>query len=472
MASLVAGWGCKKPVEPGPDLQIVGETLRLRSGDPVPRTSPWFDGDAIHLVAARGETLGIQVLHRGPGAVTLALPHTRVQGFAVERAIVRRPSSSMYGGDSMGPGDYPDGLTASAAPATNPAYFTIAVPRELAPGRYHGELRVAARELPVELEVVQVTLPPLPLAAWAEYSPAELGGTIEQPSAAELACSAMFRERGVLLAPPMNAVAFHARKDQIAGAPYVPVDLPRDPAGAAAEARAWIGLAPGQHPFGIPIDEPSAQARPAVRAVAEAVHAANHDMIVAVTDQPRAEYGDTVDLYLDLHAKLADTFLRWTYNGSAPGAGSMVVDAAPPGTRTWGWIAWRYRIPIWYAWDALYWHDRHNHKTAPPRTLDVARDATSFDNSEDHGNLDGVLAMPGGTGCRPTLRLEALRRGLEDRALLELAAQCDPDATAALAKRLVPTALGDASGAPSWPRDEASWEAARRRLLELAACSP
>lgn len=83
-----------------------------------------------------------------------------------------------------------------------------------------------------------------------------------------------------------------------------------------------------------------------------------------------------------------------------------------------------------------------------------------------------MLALPGPGGCRPTLRLAAIRRGLYDRKLLELAAACDPAATAALAEKLVPTALGDApaTGVPSWPTDEATWELARRELLELASC--
>jgi hypothetical protein len=140
----------------------------------------------------------------------------------------------------------------------------------------------------------------------------------------------------------------------------------------------------------------------------------------------------------------------------------MVLDAEAPGLRTWGWVAWRYQIPLWYAWDALYWHDRHNRKGA----LDAAGDATSFDSGDDHGNLDGVLAMP---GCQPTLRLAALRRGLEDRALLGQAARCDAAAADAIAHRLVPTALGEAGDAPSWPSDEVTWEAARRELIEIAA---
>jgi hypothetical protein len=35
---------------------------------------------------------------------------------------------------------------------------------------------------------------------------------------------------------------------------------------------------------------------------------------------------------------------------------------------------------------------------------------------------------------------------------------------------MVPRALGDASGSPAWPSDEAAWEAARQQLLALAGC--
>jgi len=211
-----------------------------------------------------------------------------------------------------------------------------------------------------------------------------------------------------------------------------------------------------------------------MRALADAVRAAGGGpgrFHLAVTDDPHPEYGDTIDLYISpLAAHLTgDRVARWTYNGAPPRAGAMVVDAEAPGMRTWGWIAWRWQIPIWYVWDALYWHDRHNRKALPLplRALDAGRDAVSFDDGEDHGNLDGVLALP---GCRPTLRLAALRRGYQDHALLELAAACDPVAAAQLAARLVPRALGDAGGAAAWPADDAAWEAARRRLIELAGC--
>jgi hypothetical protein len=471
-AVLAVGLGaCRRP-DRGPDVQIVDEATRIRSGEPVPRGSPYFDGTRVTLVAARGETLGLQVLHRGGGVATLALAGAEVHGYAVEPVRVTRPSSDLYGTGTRGAGMYPDELVASAAPATDPAYFEL-VAGDVA-GTFAGELAVAGRTIPVELVVTSVKLPSLAIGAWAEYAPEELGGRAAAPSAAERACIAMFRRRGVLLAPPIPIDALPERKALMAGSPVIPVDLP-DPPGDAV--RAWIAATrdTGQVPFAIPIDEPRAEARPRVRAFAQAVRDAGGGPATfrfAVTDEPRAEYDDLVDLYLHLVPRLSDTYTRWTYNGAPPRAGAMVVDAADPGLRTWGWIAWRYRIPIWYAWDALYWHDRHNHKPAPPRPLDARHDATSFDNGDDHGNLDGVLALPGDASepCHATLRLEALRRGLEDRALLELAAACDPTATAKLAAELVPRALGDATGAPAWPADPAAWEAARRRLLELARC--
>ena len=101
------------------------------------------------------------------------------------------------------------------------------------------------------------------------------------------------------------------------------------------------------------------------------------------------------------------------------------------------------------------------------RKLDL-RDPISFDDGEDRGNLDGVLALP---GCQPTLRMAALRRGYQDHQLLELAAACNKPAADQVAADLVPRALGDAGSKPSWPSDEAPWEAARRRLIELASCA-
>jgi hypothetical protein len=263
------------------------------------------------------------------------------------------------------------------------------------------------------------------------------------------------------------------------------VRLPKDPGEATTDVRAWIDATrgTGKLPFAIPIDEPrKPDARAQVKRLSAAVRAAGggpSTFLYAVTARPHPDLGD-IDLYITLEPTRGDTFPRWTYNGAPPRAGSFVLDALSPGARTWGWIAARYAIPIWYVWDALYWHDRHNRHGAPlPGRAFTVDDAISFDDGEDHGNLDGVLALPGDatTPCRPTLRLAAIRRGMQDRQLIELAATCHPDETTKLVDTMIPRALGDlpgkyppGEGTAAWPSDDAAWETARRTLLELAAC--
>ncbi|MDQ3336299.1 MAG: hypothetical protein M4D80_14115 [Myxococcota bacterium] len=478
---LVLAAACRsdKPPDPGPDLMIVGESTRVRLEDPFPATTPWFDGREVTLVGAKGETLGIQVLQRHPQPVTLELAGAK--GFEVRSFRVTRPSTALFGG-SRGKGTYADELIASARPATSPAYFEIVVDAAAT-----GTLVVGDRRIPVKLAVADVTLPPLPRTVWAYEDPRELawhagappdGARVTQPSEAERACIAMFRAHGVLLAPDLPLSAWPVYQPLLDGFPHIPAAISDDPAKVGEDVRGWIEATRGTGaiPFAIPIDEPrTPAARANVKALAAAVRAAGGGPTTfryAVTDAPRAEYGDLVDLYISWNAAhlTGDTHPRWTYNGAPPYAGAVTLDALTPGTRTWGWIAHRYNIPVWYVWDALYWHDRHNRKGAPlpGRALDVTKDPVSFDDGEDRGNLDGVLALP---GCTRTLRLAALRRGLQDRQLLELAAKCAPAETAQLAAELVPRALGDAKGkSPSWPTDEGAWEQARRHLLELAAC--
>jgi hypothetical protein len=467
--------GCARR-DPGPALQVVGESTRTRITDPVPATSPWFDGARVAVLAVRGEVIGLQVLHRGGGPVTLrvAAPGVQVRSHAVEAYRVHRPSTALYSG-SHGAGWYADGLVPTDAPTTDPAYFELEIDRGAAPGTFDGELAVGGRVVPVALTVAPVTLPPLPLRVWAFY---KRNVFVWNPGD-EDACVARFRSHGVLALPDLKLDDWPARRDQLVGVHDVPVVISEDPARAGHEVKAWLAAfaGTGKVPFTIPIDEPrTPERRRQVRAVADAVRAAGGGPTtfrMAVTDVPHPIYGDAIDLYISPRAVhlTGDRYARWTYNGAPPRAGAMVLDAEPPGMRTWGWIAWRWQVPIWYVWDAMYWYDRHNRRGAPlpGRALDPHRDPVSFNDGEDHGNFDGVLALP---GCQPTLRLAALRRGFQDRALLDLAAACNRTATEQLAAELVPRALGDAGDTVAWPTDEAAWEAARRRLIELASCQP
>lgn len=464
----------------------------MRLEDPHPAATPWLVDGKVQLIAARGEKLGFQVLHRTQGPVTLTIiaKSVLVRGYGVEGFKVTRPSTEMYGGGREG--TFADALSRTNLSLTRPAYFEIDVSAYAEPGAYSGELVVGdpmlktARAFPVTLTILPLVLGKPQMPVWAYGDPRELAWSLGPPSAtpsdAEKECAEVFAEYGVTLMPDLRIEWWPARKPpKTSTLKDLPVVIPTDPAQAGEAVKAWIAATKdsGYVPFAIPIDEPSTdEARAKLVELAKAVRAAGGGPTtfrLAVTDEPRPEYGDLIDLYISLKVPKSHGGTQWTYNGAPPRAGSMVLDALTPGTRTWGWIAHRWAIPVWYVWDALYWHDRHNRKDQPPKALDPRVDPTSFENREDHGNLDGVLAVrhPTTGDCQPTLRLVALYRGLQDRQLLAQAAACDAAKAEAIAARMVPSALGDAPrrGDPAWPTDDSAWELARRELLQVASCA-
>ncbi|MBK9036444.1 MAG: hypothetical protein IPL61_35225 [Myxococcales bacterium] len=470
--------------QPGPDLQVLTETARPRWSDGLPRTSAIFDGTTVRLRGARGETLGLEIVRtaRAPVDVTVAIDGVDVHGFTVDHARVDSPSTSLYG-RSRGPGGYPDRLTPVVGPIATPrmAYVDVAIAADAAVGLHRGTLAVDDTRYAIELTVEPLTLPPLDRApwVWAYYDAREIkrvtGATYDDVVlAAERRYAALFRSYGVIASPELTADSWPLRRDLIAGLRYVPVLLPREPDALAAEVAGWIERTAGAGvvPFAIPVDEPrTADAEAAVRDLSARVRAAGGGpgrFLYAVTHGPSPALGDAIDVYVASDAVrrgVAPPAQAWTYNGAPGWAGAMVVDAAHDGTlRSWGWLGFAYDLPIWYVWDALYWRDRHNRGRDQAPEHDLARAPITFDDGEDHGALDGVLAYP---GPLPSLRLAQLRRGLTDRLLLEAyAARAGRPAALALVRELIPTA-----GPPRWPADDAAWERVRLRLLDAAVAA-
>jgi hypothetical protein len=262
------------------------------------------------------------------------------------------------------------------------------------------------------------------------------------------------------------------------GVKYWPVGIDtQTDASIERDVARWLEVfrGSGVTPFAIPVDEPrTPAARARARHVADVMKRAGGGrpaLLRGVTDQWRPEYGDSFDVYFSpaslpepaqTRRELGERY--WTYNGKPPGAGSMILDTDGVALRTWGWIAQRYDIELWYAWEGLYFSDRYNDGAV----TDVLRDSVTFDErprgGDDFGNGDGVLVYPGPLA---SLRLKALRRGLQDRLLLRELARCGgSDAARSIAKRVIPRALAEASSTPSWSIDEPTWEHARHEVLD------
>jgi len=469
----------------------LSESTRLAHDRPSPKASSIFDGKVVRLRGARGETLGLELrISDGRSReASLSLPPAAatVTGFSVGSLEVREPSTSMYG-PSAGRGVYPDVLTPAAGPVrTNDlAYFDVAISGHAKPGRYDGALRMDARAIPAVLDVscARIDLKPRPLV-WVFYAPREIArahGLLDGDSPElvdkEEEYDALFRAHGAYLASDLPPPRFEARRRFVHDVAYWPVaiDTTSD-ATIAADVRRWLALfaGTGVTPFAIPVDEPRTPAERAhARHIGEAIARSGGgrpNLLRAVTDDASPAYGDAIDVFVSpknlpfAESERNETGERfWTYNGKPPQAGSVVLDAESSALRTWGWIGQRYHVELWYAWEGLYFSDRYN----GGGPTDVVHDPITFDErrrgGSDFGNGDGVLAYP---GPLPSLRLKVLRRGLQDRLLLEeLEALGGADTAREIVRRAIPAALGEASATAAWPTTEVAWERARGQLLD------
>ncbi|HKE18908.1 MAG TPA: glycoside hydrolase domain-containing protein [Kofleriaceae bacterium] len=510
-AALAALCACQSGSDPTtpwevrsrPGVQVVGDTVKRRRGELPPATSALFDGRAVRLRAARGEVLGLEVLleRTGPRPVSLdiAAPAAAVaiQPFEVGFLDVTEPSSDGESGPSAGPGAYPDILRPASGPVTaaDQVFFDVSVAAAAQPGLYRGELSAGPDRFPVELTVepveIHVELEPW---LWVWFKSSELAREHDLPDddrpellAVERAYSDLFRRHGCLLASDYPRERLARRLALLTpDVRYWPVALSKtDTALMARQTAEWIDFFRGrpQMPFTFTIDEPRRRQRDEVRRHGEVVHGAGGGpgrLLFSVTDAADPLYRGAVDVFtsplsIPPPPGWGPSTHFWTYNGKPPRAGNMTIDKPGTALRTWGWIGARYGVELWFAWEGLYYTDRYNRGTQP---TDVLHHPLNYDERRrgdsdwgDWGNGDGLLVYP---GPLPSLRLKALRRGLQDRLLLRHLAACGPGGAAdaaALARRLIPAALGeaDAEGGQPWPAEEPPWEAARRKILDRIA---
>ena len=96
--------------------------------------------------------------------------------------------------------------------------------------------------------------------------------------------------------------------------------------------------------------------------------------------------------------------------------------------------------------------------------LSTGEQKTAIDGAGSAQYGDGLLVYP---GPLPSLRLKALRRGLQDRLLLRQLAACGArEEEQRIVRQVVPRALGEGRADASWSISEESWEQARRQVLD------
>jgi hypothetical protein len=169
----------------------------------------------------------------------------------------------------------------------------------------------------------------------------------------------------------------------------------------------------------------------------------------------------------------------WIYNGQLPRSGTLLLDADPRGLIANGWISAAFGIERWFYWESVFWDDDNSGGRG---RIDPFTDTETFHNDEgDVALLDGLLLYPGRqegkfaahslgfAGVLPSLRLKAIRRGIQDAALIALAARERPDEVRRIVMDRIPRALDEAPPVEkaAWDRPDGSFAEARAALRAL-----
>lgn len=169
----------------------------------------------------------------------------------------------------------------------------------------------------------------------------------------------------------------------------------------------------------------------------------------------------------------------WVYNGQLPHTGAPNLDVPLASLTHDGWLAALHDVGRWFYWETVFWEDIYKGGKGPH---DPFATAETFHNA--HGDVslyDGLLVFPGRVpsavgshdlgrdAVYPSLRLKALRRGLEDAALLALAAQVDVTRTHEVARRVIAAGFDEVDPASEalFSSDPLRLATARRELREI-----
>jgi hypothetical protein len=535
-----------------PFVRVVGDDVRVRAQDRLISNSDHERSTEanIRLHALRDETVAFQiVIETADGAadgVTVDIPDIdaslRVDRFVEHHVRIDRRSHGRDSRASLGwsraarppdgemLGDVPDALipidVATARgryPMRVPAgslaavWIDVHVASDAPASAFRSTVQVRAdgaraREIPLEIEVGDATVPFRAVSTLVYYGPDELTSRMGADSRVEDGTLQLLHAHHV---DPL--LSLRAKDDAARLLPAMSGELftPAHGYGGPGQALGPRVVALGTYGT---LGDPTPESLATVRAILPAIPGSVEDVVLyAVDEQCRSPRGsqwraalrrdpslaridvlqtcseDARGQAVDVAMVTTDAFdpVRaaearrtgkdvWVYNGLLPHAGTLLLDAPPSGLMANGWIAAAYDVSRWFYWESTFWNDDNRGGRGP---VDPFVTAESFHNQHGDAALgDGILLYPGrqlppfsGTSMEadevfPSIRLKMLRRGILDAGYLALARSAHPREVDAILLRVVPRALGEAD-----PDRQAPWMGARDMAMareELRALIP
>ena len=409
---------------------------------------------------------------------------------------------------------YPLSVPARSAGAV---WIDITVPADARPGPHAGQVLVTSAggelaRIDVSVEVAAAELPYRAVSFLAYYEPPKVARRVGEGEAVERQLWQLLHQHHVdafgSLLEPADAERLRPALD---GSLYTAAHGYRGPGAGVPPAAVALGA---YGDFGAPSPETLKR----VEAVAALVPPAVDDvMLYAIDEQCESPRGPDwkrlvqgsplasrilvgvtcgkrdpreqgVDLVMTPAERFRTEWARgaraqgtryWVYNGQLPRSGTMMIDAPITGLMANGWIAASHPIGRWFLWETTFWHDGNRGGKGP---IDPFSNYESFHNRDGDACLgDGMLLYPGTQlgqfagrsigfpGVLPSIRLKALRRGIQDAGYLALARAAAPAAADAIVKETIPAALDAAPGdAPArWSSAGAPFYRARAALRAL-----
>jgi hypothetical protein len=539
------------------------------------RNTTW-DGRAVRIFGARNEVIAFQVIveadERGVRELSLRLPSLisdrdrityqppsadptdsvgrPIQVFAANYMLVTTPSHASWVFRRGTPAAPPDptgwkpvqlvpenaragkgGLPVSIRPnETQAIWIEVYVDRARTAGVYKGtiELRAdgARREVPIELEVFDFTLPDEnSMHAMLYYSSDQ--PVLYHGRNLDAAYHRFAHRHRVELVHAYDETRLQAAWDRFSGADFTRdrkydgpgmgignVVVPRsfygpgqdfdDRASAWAKSDSWMRLLGEKLPRAITFlympDEPRPDAYPRILKLAENIHT-NPGPGRALPIFVTSRYEEPLDAAIDIWSSGPKGFLLdrvaserargrqyWFYNGGRPAGGAITIDAPATDSRATIWAAFKHDVRVYFYWYAVHW--RHNSQKQGERNQNVWAETITFDNRkqaiksiDDQGYIhgDGVLIYPGEERLHPgedrgvagpigTVQLANFRRGLQDHQYLTIARKLGLNTIVdEVLTAIVPRVFSDAGERVSFPEAGEPYEAARLRLARAIA---